>query len=98
MSEIKYSALNDPAKWEVEGDVIDFASPEAAKRAEVILNRCLRESFENGRNVAIEECATVCDLLAGLNVQGWGRKSTSAARKCAEEIRTLKLPPSAAKE
>lgn len=42
------------------------------------------------RNAIIEECARVCDLLAGLNVQGWGRKSTSAAHKCAKEIRALK--------
>lgn len=42
------------------------------------------------RSTVIEECARVCDLLAGLNVQGWGRKSTCAAQKCATEIRALK--------
>lgn len=83
--------MNDSTNWNPEPDFgsFEFASPEEAKRAEVILNRMMKESFENGRKVAIGECAKVCDLLAGLNVQGWGRKSTSAARKCAEEIRML---------
>lgn len=44
------------------------------------------------RSTIIEECARVCDLLAGLNVQGWGRKSAAAAAKCAAEIRALKPP------
>lgn len=53
----------------------------------------LRSSQPEGgvkREDIIEECARVCDLLAGLSVQGWGRKCTSAAQKCATEIRALK--------
>lgn len=42
------------------------------------------------RDAAIEECAMLCDLLAGLTTQGWGRKMAFAARKCATEIRALK--------
>lgn len=55
----------------------------------------IKAARADARREAIEECATVCDLLAGLSVQGWGRKSTSAARKCAEEIRAIKLPEQA---
>lgn len=39
MKEIKYSAINDPLSWNTDIGVINFATPEDAKRAELLMNR-----------------------------------------------------------
>jgi len=42
--------MNDPTNWnpEVDAGSFEFASPEEAKRAEAILCRAMRESYEHG--------------------------------------------------
>ena len=60
--------MNDPTNWNLDVDTgsFAFASPEEAKRAEAILNRCMRESFKNGRKVGLEEAAKICETAPDL--------------------------------
>lgn len=90
--------MNDPTNWNADAEVgsFAFATPEDADKAEAIMNKALRESFENGRNVALEEAALV--------VEGhyWDSLSHADIGKAhgegiAKTIRALKIP-TAAKE
>lgn len=90
-----FSRVNDQNSWALDTDegVIRFASEEDCQRMMRLIqskNASARPEGGVKREDIIEECARVCDLLAGLSVQGWGRKCTSAAQKCATEIRALK--------
>lgn len=55
--------MNDPTNWNADAHISDFEfkSIEDAKRGEIVMNRALRESFQNGKNVAFEEAAKLFD-------------------------------------
>lgn len=55
--------MNDPTNWDVDAEVgsFAFANNEEAKKAEAVMNKALRESFENGRKVAFEQAARFMD-------------------------------------
>lgn len=87
---------NGPDAWgahvETANDAIDLWNKRPAGPDGV--GQSVGEVYASAMNVArvdaLEEAARLCDLLAGLSTQGWGRKMAFAARKCATEIRALK--------
>lgn len=45
--------MNDPTNWNTdEVGSFAFASPEEAKKAEAVMNRALKDSFNNGLEIA----------------------------------------------
>ncbi len=58
--------MNDPTNWNVDENVgsFAFANHEEAKKAELVMNRALQDSYNNGRRNALEEAAKIAGAHA----------------------------------
>jgi hypothetical protein len=72
--------MNDPTNWNTdEVGSFAFASPEEAKKAEAVMNRALRESYDNGRRNALEEAAKIAENWGNAPPNPNGRRAALAA-------------------